>query len=71
MRRVIRLNDPDTGYFTEDAKVCIMELVGQHEIAASRCGEVIHTFYRTVLHADVPENDLPSERSVWRFLDMG
>ena len=70
-RRVIRLKDPDTGYFTEDAKVCIMQLVGQHEIAAGRCGEVIQTFCRTVLHAEVPEGDLPSERSVGRFLDMG
>lgn len=26
-RRVIRLKHPETGYFTNDAKVCIMELV--------------------------------------------
>ena len=70
-RRVIRLKHPETGYFTNDAKMCIMELVGQHEIAAGRCGEVIHSVCRNVLSASIPEDDLPSERSVGRFVDMG
>ena len=71
--KVIHLKDPKTGFFTNQAKVCIiiMELVGQEEIAAGRCGQVIETICRTLLHARVAEGDLPSERSVLRFMDMG
>ena len=58
-RRVIGLKHPETGYFTNDATVCIMELVGQHEIAAGRCGVVIHSVCRNVLNANSPEDDCP------------
>ena len=58
-RRVIRLKHPETGYFTNDAKVCIMELVGQHEIAAGCCGEVIHSVCRNLLNANSPGDDCP------------
>lgn len=69
--RVVRLKDPDTGYFTDAAKVCMMSLSGEHEIAAERCGRVIETVCRTVLDARVPESDLPSARSVGRSVDAG
>lgn len=49
-----------------------MELVGEHEIAAGRCGQVIETICRTIFQSRrVPENDLPSECSAIRFVDMG
>ena len=48
-----------------------MELVGEHEISAGQCEQVIETICRTVLNAKVPEDDLPSERSVLQFVDAG
>ena len=53
--KIIRLKYPQTAYFTDEAKVCIMELAGEHEISAGRCGQVIETICRTVLNAKVPE----------------
>ena len=65
------MKDPDTGLFTDAAKVCIMTLCGEHEIAAKRCGKVIETVCQTILDAKVSEADLPSERTVGRCVDMG
>ena len=49
----------------------MMELVGQHEIAAHPCGQVNESVCRAVFHARVPKDDLPSDRSVGPFVDMG
>ena len=45
-----------------------MTLVGQHENAASRCGEVIKTMITTLTDKYIPETDLPSTKTVCRFI---
>lgn len=48
-----------------------MALVGECEVAPSRCGQVIETMVKLLLNATVPEGDLPSTRSALRFADRG
>ncbi|KAK7095511.1 hypothetical protein V1264_006907 [Littorina saxatilis] len=67
--RVVRLKD-EKGNFLHEAKVCVMALVGECEVPATRCGEVIRTVVWHILNARVPETDLPSQRSALRFSDQ-
>ena len=66
--RIVRLKDK-RGYFTQAAKTCIMALVAECEVAASRSGEVIKAVINHALQAQVPEGDLLSQRSALRFSD--
>ncbi|KAK7103600.1 uncharacterized protein [Littorina saxatilis] len=47
-----------------------MTLVGECEVSAGRCGDVIKTVVRNILDAQVPEHDLPSQRTALRFSDQ-
>ena len=46
-------------------------LVGECEVAPSRCGAVIQAVASHVFHATVPNSDLPSTHSALRFADRG
>lgn len=66
-----RLKDPQTGYFTSEAKLLIMELVGQLEVSTERVGAVIEAVSRHLFQMKIPQCDLPSARSALRFADVG
>lgn len=67
---ILRLKD-DKGHFKSEAVTCVMMLVGECEVAPSRCGAVIQAVASHVFHATVPDSDLPSTRSALRFADRG
>ena len=67
---VLRLKD-DRGYFTNEAIVCVIRLVGENEVPPGRCGSVIQTVAQNIMNAMVPDSDLPSMRSAERFADRG
>ena len=67
---ILRLKD-DKGHFKPEAVTCVMMLVGECEVAPSRCGTVIQAVARHILHAIVPDSDLPSTHSAFRFADRG
>ena len=37
----LQLKDPKTGQFSRETVKCIIKLIGEHEVSASRCSEVI------------------------------
>ena len=59
------------GYFTDEAAVCVMQLVGENGVPPGRCGAVIQTVAKSILKATIPGSDLPSMRSAERFVDSG
>ena len=65
---IVQLKD-ERGYFTQAAKTCIMALVAECEVAASRSGDVIKAVNNHALQAQVPEGDLPSQHSALCFSD--
>ena len=67
---VLRLKD-ERGNFKPEATVCVMQLVGECEVAASRCGTVIQAIAKHLFDSVVPDSDLPSTRSAIRFADRG
>ena len=67
---VVRLKN-ENGHFRNEAIVCVMELIGEHEVPTTRCGEVIKTVVKHVCDGIVPDSDLPSTRSAGRFADRG
>ena len=58
------------GHFLPEAKICIMQLVGENEVPAHRCGAVLKTAAR-LFGLDIPDTQLPSQRSALRFADQG
>ncbi|KAL3857378.1 hypothetical protein ACJMK2_012053 [Sinanodonta woodiana] len=68
---VLLLKDPDTGYFTRETVKCVIELIGEKEVSATRCAEVIETVCKHLLDIHLPQTELPSLRSVLRFADKG
>ena len=66
---ILRLKD-DKGHKSE-AVTCVMMLVGECEVAPSRCGAVIQAVASHVFHATVPDSDLPSTHSALCFADRG
>jgi hypothetical protein len=57
--------------FSEDIIKCVIELIGEAEVPADRCGQIIHIVSKHVHHVDIPLCDLPSKRSALRFSDRG
>ena len=49
----LRLKD-DKGHFKSEAVTCVVLLVGECEVAPSRCGAVIQAVASHVFHATVP-----------------
>ena len=69
-RPTIRLKD-EKGNFMPHARIGIMSLVGEKEVPANKCGEVIEEVIERICQAKVPKSDLPSQRSALRFADQG
>lgn len=69
-KRTVELRD-EKGCFTISAQKCIMELAGEKEVSATRCGEVIETVCRHVAGYQIPPEELPSLRTVLRIMDKG
>ena len=67
---VLHLKD-ERGYFEDEAVVCVMQLVGEHEVPPGRCGAVIQTVAKNILKATISGSNLPSVRSAERFVDRG
>ena len=42
------------GHFTDEAVVCVMQLVGENGVPPGRCGTVIQTVAKSILKATIP-----------------
>ena len=69
--QVLQLKDPTTGHFSRDSVKCIIELIGEHQVSASRCSEVIACVSKHLLKKEIPADQLPSLRTVLRYADKG
>ena len=67
----LQLKDPTTGHFSRDTVKCITELIGEHEVSASRCSDVIACVSKHLLKKEIPADQLPSLRTVLRYADKG
>ena len=52
--QVLQLKDPTTGHFSRDSVKCIIELIGEHQVSASRCSEVIACVSKHLLKKEIP-----------------
>ena len=57
--------------FTSDVTKCVIELMGEADVAASRCGQVISIVAKHMYQQQVHERDLISIRTALRFADKG
>ena len=57
--------------FSDNIVKCVIQLVGEAEVPANRCREVIKIVCLCLFGKDIDLHDLPSERSVLRFADQG
>ena len=57
--------------YTSDVVKAVIELVGEAEVPAVRCGRVIHIVSKNIFHNEIPLTELPSERTTLRYADQG
>lgn len=67
---ILHLKD-EKGRFKQEAILCVIQMIGENEVPAARCGEVIQTVVKHLINVHVPDTDLPSLRSAIRFADRG
>ena len=60
----------ETGKFTESVIRCVMELVGENEVPARHCSEVVRTVARTMFGVNFEDHSLPSKTSALRFTEQ-
>ena len=57
--------------YTSDVVKAVIELVGEAEVPAVRCGRVIHIVSKNIVLNEIPLTELPSERTTLRYADQG
>ena len=57
--------------FTDSVVTCTAQLIGECDIAAHTCAQVIKCVSRHLFECDIPDDDLPSKSSALRFADVG
>ena len=57
--------------FTDNVVTCTAQLVGECDIAAHSCRQVIQCVAQHIFKCDIPDGELPSKSSALRFADVG
>ena len=57
--------------FTKDIVKCVISLIGDAEVSAKNCGNVIQIVCQNLFGIKLKDSDIPSERSSLRFADQG
>jgi hypothetical protein len=61
----------DHGHYTDNMKRCVIQLMGESDVAAGKVGQVIRTVTTQLMGKPVEIKDLPSKTTALRYADMG